>query len=92
MMKDISRGIQKEDLALQIQSASDMEHLCKIAVEVRWKKLWDLPLDHGVACISSLWNLVRVISHPKHASSPCPICDSTELRVSLLQSVMEKHM
>ena len=68
-----------------------MEHLCKIAIEVRWKKLWDLALDHDVACISSLRNLARVISHPKHAPSPCPTCDSTELRVSLLQSVMEKH-
>ena len=34
----LSRPIQNEDLALQIQSASDMEQLCKIAVEVRWKK------------------------------------------------------
>ena len=32
----LSRPIQNEDLALQIQSASDMEQLCKIAV-----------LDHG---------------------------------------------
>ena len=53
IMKDLSRAIQKEDLALQLQSASDMEHLCKIAVEVR---RWDLALDHG---ISSLRNLVR---------------------------------
>ena len=74
-MKDLSRAIQKEDLALQLQSASDMEHLYKIAVEVRWKKLWDLALDHGVACISSLRKLVQVISHPKHAPSPCPVCD-----------------
>ena len=71
-------------------AASDMEHLCKIAVEVRWwgKKLLDLALDHGVACISSLRNLVWVIRHPKHAPSPCPICDT---RVSLPQHVMEKH-
>ena len=74
IMKDMSRVIQKEYLALQLQSTSDMEHLCKIAVEVRWTKLWDLALDHGIACISSLRKLVRIINHPKHAPSPCPIC------------------
>ena len=38
IMKDLSRAIQKEDLVLHLQSASDIEHQCKIAVEVRWKK------------------------------------------------------
>ena len=36
IMKDLSRT-----------AASDMERLCKIAVEVRWKKLWYLALNHG---------------------------------------------
>ena len=64
IIKDLGCVIHKGDLALQLQSISEMEHLCKIASTVRWKKLWDNALDHGEACITSLKNLVRIISCP----------------------------
>ena len=91
VIKDLVRAIGKEDLALQLQSASEMEHLCKIANTVGWKKLWDHVLDHGEACITSLKNLVRIVSYPRHTASPCPLCEGAELSIPLPIHIMEKH-
>ena len=62
-----------------------------IADTVGWKKLWDHALDHGEACITSLRNLVRVVSYPKHAISSCPLCEVSELDVPLPGHIIEKH-
>ena len=81
--EDLVQAIRGKDLALQLQTASNAKHLCKIADTVGWKKLWDHALDHGEACITSLRNLVRVVSYPKHAISSCPLCEASELDVPL---------
>ena len=91
-IKEMVQTIHKKDLALQLQSASNLEHLCRIAEAVGWKKLWDHVLDHGEACVTSLKNLVRVMSHPLHASRPCPLCEITELKESLPVHVINEHI
>ena len=91
VVKDLTLTIQTKDQALQLQSASDFEDLCRIASVIKWKKLWDHALDHGETCISSLRNLVRIISHPTHALSPCPLCDIDELSSSLPIHIIETH-
>ena len=68
------------------------KHLCKIADTVGWKKLWDHALDHGEACITSLRNLVRVVSYPKHAISSCPLCEASELDVPLPGHIIEREL
>ena len=90
-IKDLVQAIRGKDLALQLQTASNAKHLCKIADTVGWKKLWDHALDHGEACITSLRNLVRVVSYPKHAISSCPLCEVSELDVPLPGHIIEKH-
>ena len=91
IIKDLVQAIRGKDLALQLQTASNAKHLCKIADTVGWKKLWDHALDHGEACITSLRNLVRVVSYPKHAISSCPLCEASELDVPLPGHIIEKH-
>ena len=91
IIKDFMQAIYVKDLALQLRTASEAEHLCKIADAVGWKKLWDHALDHVEACITSLRNLVRIVSYPKHAISPCPLCEATELDVPLPAHIVGKH-
>ena len=57
IIKEMEKAVHK-DLALQLQSASEYKHLCKITNSVGWKKLWDHTLDHGEACVTALKNLV----------------------------------
>ena len=52
---------------------------------------WDHALDHGERGITSVRNLVRVISHPRHAPSLCPLCDIKELTTPLPIHVLKKH-
>ena len=91
IIKEMEKAIHKEDLVLQLQSASEYKHLCKITNLVGWKKLWDHTLDHGEACITALKNLVRIVSHPSYACSPSPLCNVTELNKSLPAHVINEH-
>ena len=91
IIKEIIQIIYKKDLAHQLKSASNLEHLCRIAETVGWKKLWDHVLDHGEVCVTSLKNLVRVMCHPLHASHPCPLCEITELKEILPVHVINEH-
>ena len=91
VIKEMVQTIHKKDLALQLQSASNLEHLCKITDAVGRNKLWDHVLDHGEACVTLLKKLVRVMSHPLHASRPCPLCEITELKESLPVHVINEH-
>ena len=92
VIKEMVQTIHKKDLALQLQSASNLVHLCKTTEAVGWKKLWDHVLDHGETCVTSLKNLVRVMSHPLYASHPCPLCEITELKESLPVHVINEHI
>ena len=92
IIKEIIQIIYKKDLAHQLKSASNLEHLCRIAETMGWKKLWDHVLDHGEACVTSLKNLVRVMCHPLHASHPCPLCEITELKEILPVHVINEHI
>ena len=91
IIKEMEKAVHKEDLALQLQSASEYKHLCKITNSVGWKKLWDHTLDHGEACVTALKNLVRIVNHPSYACSPCPLCNVTELNESLPTHVINEH-
>ena len=39
VVKEMVKVIQKEDLALQMQSTSELEDLCRISDSVGWEKL-----------------------------------------------------
>ena len=91
IVRDLTHAIQQCDQALLLQSASDMEYLCTIANVVKWRKLWDHALDHGERGITSVRNLVRVISHPRHAPSLCPLSDVKELTTPLPIHVLKNH-
>ena len=91
IIKEMEKAVHKEDLALQLQSASEYKHLYKITNSVGWKKLWDHTLDHGEACVTALKNLVRIVSHPSYACSPCPLCNVTGLNESLPTHVINEH-
>ena len=91
IIKEMEKAVHKEDLALQLQSASEYKYLCKITNSVGWKKLWDHTLDHGEACVTALKNLVRIVTHPSYACSPCPLCNVTELNESLPTHVINEH-
>ena len=91
IVKDLTHAIQQRDQALPLQSASDMEYLGTITSVVKWRKLWDHALEYGRKGITSVRNLVRVISHPSHAPSPYPLCDINELTAPLAVHVLENH-
>ena len=63
IIKDFVQAIYVKDLALQLRTASEVEHLCKISDAVGWKKLWDHALDHGEACMPlfGIWYMSSAI-------------------------------
>ena len=87
IIKEMIQIIHKKDLAHQLKSTSNLEHLCRITETVGRKKLW----DQGEACVTSLKNLVRVMSHPLHAIHPCSLCEITELKEILPVNVINEH-
>ncbi len=92
-MGEIQDEINKKDKILQIKKASHHQDLCKLGDTVGWKKLWDQCLDQGEICVTSLVNLVSILTYPRHAKKPCPYCegDSGPQYESLASHVMLDH-
>ena len=84
-MSEIEKTIFKQDHFLQVKNVSQHhQHLCKIADSVRWRRLWDHSLEQGKTCVTSLVNLVRILTYPNHAAKKCPLCEDDELQFESL--------
>ena len=91
MLREMESEIYKKDHVLQVTKATHHHDLCKLA-DTGWKKLWDHSLDHGKICVTSLMNLVRILSYPKHATKPCPLCECDSEMESLVKHTMSRHL
>ena len=94
LVKELEKSISQKDFALQVKKASKHhQHLCNIAVSVGWEKLWDHSLDHGITCVTSLKNLVRIFIYPNHAARKCPLCENDDnLQFdALVEHIMAYH-
>ena len=80
-----------KDRILTLQKVSHFNVLVDVSNTVGWRNVWGLALDFGPACIQSTRNLVRVLTNPDHAPSPCPVRDMTTLNSSLLDHVLGSH-
>ena len=92
LIKEAEKEICGKDHLLQIEKASQQyTDICsKLATSTGWRRLWDHSLDHGRTCVTSLKNLVRILTYPKHATRQCPLCEGIEFD-SLLEHVMSDH-
>ena len=70
-IKEMRKSIKGIDLALLVDSTQAAYDYSDLYNMVGWRKFWDNAIDHGSSCIISLKNLVRIITHPTHASSIC---------------------
>ena len=91
LMREAEKEIHEKDHLLQIEKASQQHpDLCKLAASAGWRRLWDHSLDHGKTGVTSLKNLVRILTYPKHATRQCPLCEGDEFD-SLLEHVVSHH-
>ena len=87
------------DMLFGLASTDDGEERCDVVMiarvekEIGWCRLWYCSRDHGPKAVAGLRAFVRIVTHPAHACSCCPICniEAMEEDSSLLSHVIDLH-
>ena len=60
-------------------------------MDIGWKKLWDQAMDHSIPVVKSMKNMLRVLAYPDHAKMKCPLCNTDEPNLRLLERFITEH-
>ena len=91
VLREAEKNIVQKDQMLLLAKVSKYQHIHKITMEIGWKKLWDQAIDHGLPVVKSMKNLLRALTHPDHAKTKRPLCNTEESDLCLLEHFRTEH-
>ena len=91
-MKEVKKIIGARDRERRLERCTEKAPLiAEVARSGGWLRLWDAALDLGVRHTKGLQAVSRLMSHHGRGRKPCPLCDVTDLPISVLEHVLSDH-